>query len=189
MHVNEEDVMKKKIMIVLFFIFLSKIIKPTETLSLISSTNIDNDSQAINYCKTHKNTYVVIIWPRGIEFLKYIVAHLHELSTVKYVKTMVFKRKSIFLLYCALHKEMSYKTAKKYFKPYLLDYQKKAEKLAALIIETDAPLESLLKWKREMRNHIGQKYYSLHINDYYWPETIEAAQAVFCDFKSVDLTR
>ena len=148
----------------------------------LSDTALTNDTQALEYCKTHNNTYIVVVWPRGFKALEFIITRLKGYASIKYAKTMMLNKKTMFLLFRALHKEMSYKTAKSFFKPYLTKHQQKPQLVAALLFQTDAPLEMILKWKYAIRALVGQSYYSFHINDYYCPETIEAAQAVFCDF-------
>lgn len=180
--------MKKTITRVSIAIILSTLMPFIEMFSFTQGCTLHNDIQALDYCMTHKNTYVVIVWPKGFDALEYIATQFNQYASVKYIKTMVFKKKSIFLLYRSLHRKMSYKSAKKYFKPYLPKHQRKPLPIAALVIETNAPLKTLLQWKREIRHHIGQRFYSIHINDYYSPETVEAAQAVFCDFNPLDLT-
>ncbi len=144
-------------------------------------TDLANDAQALEFCESHNNSYVVIVWPRGYSCLDYIITKLNEHASVKYVKKMALKKPNIFLLYQKLHKSMSHKSAKKYFRPYISASSYKPLPMAALVLSTDAPLEMILALKKEIRDQIGESYYSIHINDRYSPETIEAAHAVFQD--------
>lgn len=144
-----------------------------------SATLVVNDAQALSYCKRTKSSYVVIVWPKGFSRIHYIIKTLNRYASVKYVKKFVCDDGQMFALYRALHKQMSYKSAKKYFKPYLKAYPHRPLGLAALILDTEAPLETIIRWKKEIRDHIGEGFYSIHINDHYDPETVEAAQAVF----------
>ncbi len=142
-------------------------------------TDLISDSQALAYCKHTENTYVVIVWPKGINHLGYIAEKLNDYASIKYIKKFVINKQHMFSLYRQLHKSMSYESSKKYFKPYIKASSHEPLHLAALLIETKAPIEEIWLWKKEMRDHIGEDWYSLHINDRYYPETIEAAHAVF----------
>lgn len=147
------------------------------------SSGLEADHEAFAYCQSHKYCYIVIVWPRGYSHLEYITEKLNEYAAVKYVKQMPLNADALFQLYRKLHTKMSYKSAKKYFKPYVSGVMKdyRPYNCAALVLYTDQPLEKIVAWKKEIRDHIGQSYYSIHINDYYYPGTIEAAQAVFKD--------
>lgn len=147
-----------------------------------------SDTQALDYCKQTKNTYIVIVWPRGFDQLDYITKTLNSCeSVVPYVKQFALTKKSMFWLYRKLH-TMSYQTAKKYFKPYASANLNEPLQLAALVLHTDKPLETILGWKKEIRNYIGASYYSIHINNVSGQETIDAARAVFKDIKQFELT-
>jgi hypothetical protein len=153
-------------------------------ISLVGSPDLPvidlaKDSQALAYCKRNKNTYVVIVWPKGYSHVGYIAEKLNQHASVKYIKKFTCTKQGMFSLYRKLHKRMSYTSARKYFKPYTRASWDKSLHLAAMVLDTDAPLASILSWKKEIRDHIGASYYSIHINDHYSPETIEAAHAVF----------
>ena len=47
-----------------------------------------------------------------------------------------------------------------------------------MVLRTHADLETIMAWKKEIRDHIGESFYSIHINDYH-KQTIETARAVF----------
>jgi hypothetical protein len=144
----------------------------------LSAIDIEKDSQALAYCKQNKNSYVVVVWPKGYTDLTYIIKKLNQYALVKYSKKFTCNKEDMFLLFRKLHREMSYKKAKKFFKPYMKAVHAPYH-LAALVLNTDAPIEQIVRWKYEIRDHIGAGFYSMHINDHYYPETIEAAQAVF----------
>ena len=142
-------------------------------------TCLANDAQAFAYCEQNKNTYVVIVWPKGYSHLSYITTTLNRYGSVKYVKNMILNKSQMFSLYRKLHTSMSYASAKKYFKPYTSAFHYEPLHVVALVFHTDAPLEKIISLKKKMRTHIGKSYYSLHINDYYDPGTLESARAVF----------
>ncbi len=137
-----------------------------------------NDAQALAYCTQNPNTYIVIVWPKGYDHLPYIIESLNQHGSVKYVKHLVLTKKQIFSLFRTLHPEMSYGSAKKFFKPYINMLSYKHFAIAALVLQIDASLEQIVYLKHEIRRHIGEMYYSFHINDYY-AETIEAAEELF----------
>lgn len=142
------------------------------------TTALLNDDQALAFCKQNQNTYIVIVWPKGYSHLEYIIERLNQHGSVKYVKQLALTKKQIFSLFCALHPEMSHGHAKKFFKPYIKMLSDEPFHVAALVLQIDASLEHIVSLKQEIRRHIGEMYYSFHINDYY-PETIEAANTLF----------
>lgn len=139
---------------------------------------VANAHQALAYCKQTQNAYVVIVWPKGFHHLDYITKTLNQHGSVKYVQKLILNKSEMFFLYRKLHKHMSYESAKKYFKPYTKSSSCKSFPMAALIFHTKAPLEKIIDWKKEIRDYIGKSYYSIHINDYYYPGTIESAHAL-----------
>lgn len=139
---------------------------------------LSNDQEALSYCQAKTNTYVGIVWPLGIEQLDYVINTLNQHAYVKYIKRIAFTKRDLFALYRHVHKRLSYKSAKKYFTPYIRSHLKKPYIIAALVIETNEPLEVIQGWKKEIRDTIGCGYQAFHINDHY-PETIEAAEALF----------
>jgi len=151
----------------------------TYNMHTLPSTDLVNGAQALAYCQQTQDTYIVIVWPRGHHHLAYIIEKLNEHGSVKYVQNSVHNKKELFSLYRKLHKHMSYKSAKKYFKPYIRASSYKPLPIAALVFHTKDSLEKIIDWKKEIRDYIGESYYSIHINDHYDPGTIEAAHAVF----------
>lgn len=143
-----------------------------------------NDTQAVSYCFNTKNTYIALVWPRGFDQLDYVINTLNAHASVKYVKKCSLTKNRMFWLYRHLHK-MSYNTALKYFKPYITAKVTEPLQVAAIVFQTDEPLEKLLEWKKEMRAYIGQSYYSVHINDHYYPETMQAAYTIFFNLKCI----
>lgn len=170
--------MKRICRVIVLFLILEGALGAKTSVSL-GEYSLKDDSQALNYCYSDPHSYVVIVWPKGFDSLEYIINKITEYASIKYVKIMPLNRKKAFLLYRKLHTSMSYKTAKKYFKPYISSDLHYTFHCAALVIHTDQSLDTLVKWKKEIRNYIGENFYSIHINDYYNPQTIEAAQAIF----------
>lgn len=144
----------------------------------VLQTTLNTDAQALSYCTQNSNTYIVVVWPKGYDHLEYIIKALNQYGSVKYIKQLMLTKKHMFLLFRALHTNMSYGNAKKFFKPYTKKLSHKIFPVAALVLQIDASLEHIVYLKQSIRKHIGEGYYSLHINDYY-AETIEAAEALF----------
>jgi hypothetical protein len=140
---------------------------------------LKTDAEALAYCQATPNTYVVIVWPRGYNNLNYVIKELNQHGLVKYTKRMVINRDKMFALYRSVHKNLFYSSAKKYFKPYTKASARGQLPVAALVFRTDISLQALIALKRTIRNVIGESFYSIHINDHYNPETLEAASAVF----------
>jgi hypothetical protein len=140
---------------------------------------LKTDAEALAYCKVTPNTYVVIIWPKGYSHLGYTVKKLNQHGSVKYIKKMVINRGKMFALYRSVHKSMSYESAKKYFKPYTAASAFEPLHIVVLVFRTDLSLDEIRIVKKEIRDHIGASHSSIHINDHYDPETLEAAHAVF----------
>jgi hypothetical protein len=140
---------------------------------------LKTDAEALAYCQATSNTYVVIVWPRGYSNLNYVIKELNQHGLVKYTKRMVINRDKMFALYRSVHKNLFYSNAKKYFKPYTKASARGQLPVAALVFRTDLSLQELIALKRTIRNVIGESSYSIHINDHYHPETIEAANVVF----------
>jgi hypothetical protein len=154
----------------------------TSFLGMTFSTSaqiLTNDQQALEHCKVASHGYVAIVWPRGIDDLAYIVKALKNRTDIRYIKQFSLDKAGMFGLYRQLHKKMSRSSAKKYFKPYITSAIPAPFQLAAIVFDAEEELEAILAWKKEIRDHIGQSYYSIHINDRCQPETFEAAQAVF----------
>jgi len=140
-----------------------------------------NDQQALEYCQDASHSYVAIVWPRGIDDLAYILKALSNHADIRYVKQFSLEKKEMLGLYRKLHKSMSRASSKKYFKPYITSALHAPFQLAAIVFDTRKDLEAILRWKKDIRDYIGESYYSIHINDRCQPETFEAAQAVFKD--------
>ncbi len=141
--------------------------------------NLRNDLQALTYCTQTPHTYVVIVWPKGYKQLNFIVKTLNSVGSVRYIKKPVLTKEQMFSLYRKLHLDMTYENAKKKFKPYVASLPSRPLCIAALVFHTDASLEEIVALKQKIRRSIGADYYSIHINDFHDPETVEAAQAVF----------
>ena len=53
---------------------------------------LPNDAAALSYCKTNKESYIAIIWPRGLHESDYIKKTLGSCAHVRYIKTFHFAR-------------------------------------------------------------------------------------------------
>lgn len=140
---------------------------------------LKTDAEALAYCEKTPNTYIVIVWPKGYSHLGYITKKLNQHGSVKYVKKLVVNKSKMFVLYRDVHANMSRANAKKYFKPYTAASERESLPIAALVFHTDASLPEIIALKRVIRDFIGEGFYSIHINDHYKPETLEAAHALF----------
>lgn len=145
-------------------------------VSFISS--LATDEEAISFCKDTPDSYVAIVWPLGIKHTDYIIETLNTHASVKYAKTIKLKKNGPFLLYRYLHQKLTLDKAEKYFKGYVSDHIKDPIQVTAIVFQTDQPLDTVVAWKREIREKIGVGYQSIHINDYHAQAT-EAAEVVF----------
>ena len=139
---------------------------------------LKNDQEAFEFCTRTPNTYVVVVWPLGSSSLHYIINTLNRYGSVKYVKSHSYNKKSMFEVYRNLHRSFSDSTAKKYFKSYVRPSWNDNQQLPvfSIVFHTTKSFKKLLKLKKEIRSHIGQSYFSIHINDKWNPETFQAAE-------------
>lgn len=140
---------------------------------------ITTDAQALVYCQQTPKTYITVVWPRGYKHLNCVVRRLNKGGSVAYVKTMTVNREQLFKLYRDMHPELSYQTATKYFGPYTHGVQGDKFTVAVLVFKTKKWYPGRRFLKEQIRAHIGASFYSIHMNDFYKRETVEAARSVF----------
>jgi hypothetical protein len=143
------------------------------------AARIVTDAQALAYCKQTPKTYITVVWPRGYTHLDCVVRRLNKGGSVAYVKKITVNREQLFALYRAMHPELSYGMATKYFGPYTQGVQGDKFCVAVLVFKTKKTYLGRRFLKERIRAHIGARFYSIHMNDFYKRETVEAAQVVF----------
>jgi hypothetical protein len=120
-----------------------------------------------------------VVWPRGHRHIDCVVRRLNKGGSVVYVKEMMVNREQLFKLYRAMHPELSLGMATKYFGPYTQGVQGDKFTVAVLVFKTKKTYLGRRFLKERIRAHIKASFYSIHMNDFYKRETVEAAQAVF----------
>jgi hypothetical protein len=139
-----------------------------------------SDQEVITYCQTQENTYIAVVWPKGIHRLNYVIDSLNMQGTVYAIKQVTLNKDGIFNLYRLLHRSLSFEWATHYFRPYLPAQMNAPFSIAAIMFKSHESLDGVIETKRLIREEIGCGFTSIHINDTH-KETLEAAKIFFND--------
>ena len=138
------------------------------------------DTLANNYCLTHPNTYIAIIWPRAKNHVEGMKDILSKCGTLLYQKTFDLLDDGPTLLYQLAHPGFFDAKLKKHIQNYIPEDMPQPYKFHAILFETDKTLTDIIYYKNLIRDYVGISYWSIHIDDYHH-EVINMSQLVFDD--------
>ena len=156
-----------------------KVAAAVKTIKNKTPHEINTDEKALAFCKSHKNSFIAIIWPRAINYAGWIQKQLSAKGEVIYKKDFTLNNKGPYLFYKNAHRKINDSTIRNalshYFKNMIPPY-----KCAAIVFESKESLPELVKLKEKIRNYVGIGYWSIHIVDNH-KETIELGEWVLDD--------
>lgn len=135
---------------------------------------IENDLEAYNYCMTHQNSFVCIVWPIAEGKDKEIKKILNKYGSIKYRKKIQLSYDQAYYLLKKAHPHIP--DMKEHVKWYFPGHT--LQKAARVFIVTFDDTETAVSCKHAIRNLFHLQYRSIHINDFH-TETIELAQFFF----------
>lgn len=138
------------------------------------------DMIANNYCLTHPNTYIAIIWPRAKNHVEGMKDILSKCGTLLYQKSFELLNDGPTLLYQLAHPGFFDAKLKKHIQNYIPEDMPQPYKFHAILFETDKTLTDIIYYKNLIRDYVGISYWSIHIDDYHH-EVINMSQLVFDD--------
>lgn len=166
-----------------------------------TTQTVKTDADALQYCQTHENSFIAIVWPLAQGKETEIVEAFNRFGKIYYQKTMLIPETEIFKLVDIAHNS--------YFcdgVPFLCDNQ--ADKIAQFVKEhkqkyvpsKDAAQQAsrifvlafndektATACKKAIRTLFNIGFYSIHINDTH-DETLELAEHLFKRDEAITLT-
>lgn len=149
----------------IFYLFL---------LSSIYCFPINTDRQAYNYCITHPDTFIGIVWPITPGNDEKIKQIMRNYGTIHYQKNVRLTYDQAFTLLKTAHRHIS--DMKEHVRWYFPGDTFK--KQARIFVLTFNKSETAVACKHAIRHLFNLQYRSIHINDTH-DETIELAQFFF----------
>ena len=137
------------------------------------------DRKARSYVYQNTDTYIAVIWPRGISHLDGIRDILSQFAPIIYEKDFTLDKYGPVLLYQVCQLGISPASAEKKIKnDYLLPGMIGPYQFHAFLFQTKKQLREIVEVKQKIRDYVGCSYWSIHIDDNH-SETQKLADALF----------
>jgi len=140
------------------------------------SAQIPDDSQAFDYCMTHHNSFVAIVWPIAQGKDERIKRTLNKYGQIKYQKNLYFNPEQALALLTRAHYNAKIADMKEHFRWYFPSGT--FEHPARIFVVKFKNVNAATECKYAVRRLFNLQYRAIHINDTH-NETMELAELFF----------
>ena len=140
----------------------------------------NRDRKARRYIYEHEDTYVAVVWPRGISHLKGIRDILSQFAPIVFEKNFSLSNYGPILLYQVCQLGIWPIKAENMMVNNYLSGMTSPYRMHAFIFQTNKSFDQIINIKQKIRDYVGISYWSIHTSDNHF-ETKKLADVLFVD--------